>query len=68
MTSSTPTGPGTGAAKIASNALPLPTTNVRKIRFDFVIITFFTILRAAWLLHPSQVEKYPSVHNDYYQT
>ena len=32
------------------------------------IITFFAILRAAWLLHPSQVEKYPSVHNNYYAT
>ena len=32
------------------------------------VITFFTILRVAWLLHPYQVEKYLSVHNKYYST
>ena len=32
------------------------------------VITFFTILRATWLLNPSQVEKYPFVNNNYYPT
>ena len=30
------------------------------------VITFFTIICAAWLLHPSQVEKNPFVHDNYY--
>ena len=33
----------------------------------FVII-FFTILHATWLVYLSQVEKYPSVHDNYYAT
>ena len=33
------------------------TGKTSKIKFFFVIITFFTSVCAAWLLHPSQVEK-----------
>ena len=32
------------------------------------VITFFTILRDAWLLNPSKVKKYLFVHSDYYST
>ena len=30
------------------------------------VITFFTLLRAAWLLHPSQVTQYSRVLNNYH--
>ena len=51
------TGP-TQATKTIRNAKtkpPLASTSSRKDIISSLSITFFTILRAAWLLHPSQV-------------
>ena len=51
MTCSTPTTKQTCNAK---SMLSLASATSRKYKISSVIITFFTILRAAWLLHPSQ--------------
>ena len=58
MISSTPTGKGTvKSTSDTKSLLSLASPTSRKNKIFFVIITFFTILRAAWLLHPSQLEK-----------
>ena len=67
MTNTTPNSTTiriTSKAKIwrpTNRTLPLPNKKI------FLIITFFTILLAAWLLYPDiQVGNYPSVSAVYY--
>ena len=51
MTCPTPTTKQVHNAKLM---LPLASATSRKYKISSVIITFLTILRSAWLLHPSQ--------------